>query len=169
MRFCVILGTESRGKNTRKIDSSTCIRDTALCRTDEPLGRLTFFHAAAALRVASLITNTVPLFLSFAPCTSLRRSLSHPPLVCPVCSCTFPFLDLASSRNRSYSPLGCQSPLHWRSDRSSILSLRVYHSFPQQCRRRVEAILRDSTCVPYYLRKIFSKKMKFKRGSLMIE
>jgi len=117
VRFCVILGTESRGKNTRKIDSSTCIRDTALCRTDEPLGRLTFFHAVAALRVASLITNTVPLFPSFAPCTSLCRSLSHPLLVCPVCSCTFPFLVLAHSSNRSFSPLGCQSPLHWLAQR----------------------------------------------------
>lgn len=65
--------TESRGKKARKIDGSTCIRDTAPCRTDEPLWyRLTFFHAAAAPRVAPLITNTVPLFLSFASCTSLR-------------------------------------------------------------------------------------------------
>jgi len=101
--------------------------------------------------------RTVPLFLSFVPCTSLRRSPSHPSLVCPIRSCTFPSLVLASSRTRSFSPLGRQSPLHWRSDRSSILSLRVYHSFPQQCCRRAEAILRDSTGVPYYLRKIFNK------------
>lgn len=158
----MILGAESRGRNTRKIDGSTCIRDTAPCRTDEPLGRLTFFHAEAVRRVAPLITNTVHLFLSFTPCTSLRRSPSHLPLVCPVRSCTFPSLALASSRTRSFSPLGRQSPLHWRSDRSSILSLRVYHSFPQQCRRRAEAILRDSTGVPYYLRKIFNWKIKLK-------
>lgn len=144
---------------TRKIDGLTCIRDTAPCRTDEPLGRLTFFHAAAAPRVAPLITNTVPLLLSFTPCTSLRRSLSHPPLIYPVHSCTFPSLALTSSCTHSFSPLGRQSPLHWRSDRSSILSLRVYHSFPQQCRRRAEAILRDSTDAPYYPQKIFNKKI----------
>lgn len=146
---------------TRKIDGSTCIRDTAPCRTDEPLGRLTFFHAAAAPRVAPLITNTVPLLLSFAPCTSLRRSPSHPPLICSVHSCTFPSLALVSSCTHSFSPLG-QSPLHWRSDRSSILSLRVYHSFPQQCRRRAEAILRDSIGVLYYSQRIFNQKIKLK-------
>jgi len=45
----------------------------------------------------------------------------------------------------------------------------VYHSFPQQCCRRAEAILRDSTGVPYYLRKIFNKKIKFKQESLVVE
>lgn len=117
------LAAESRGGNTRKIDGSTCIRDTAPCRTDEPLGRLTFFHAAAAPQVAPLITNTVPLFPSsvhHAP--RLRRSPSHPPLVRPTRTCTFSSLALAPSRTRSFSPLGRQSPSHWRSDRSSILS-----------------------------------------------
>lgn len=138
---CVAIAVRNRGTIPVRGKSmvSTCIRDTAPCRTDEPLGRLTFFHAAACPFDYEHRPVRVPLFLSLAPRTSREPSLSHPPPFVPFAlPSTFPF-----SRSRSFSPLGRQSPLHWR--RATVLlhplSLRVYHSFPQQCRRRAEPIL----------------------------
>lgn len=165
------LAAESRGGNTRKIDGSTCIRDTAPCRTDEPLGRLTFFHAAAAPQVAPLITNTVPSFsLVRSPCTT-APSFSFSPTARPSHS----LLHILFPRSRSLSHplfLPVRSPISFTLAQRPFfhpLSLRVYHSFPQQCRRRAEAILRDSTGVPYYPRKIFNKRIELKQKSLVVE
>lgn len=124
-----------RGKSM----ASTCIRDTAPCRTDEPLGRLTFFHAAACPFDYEHRPVRV-LFFSRSHRVHLARAFSfsptavHPVRARPV---HISLLSLALI-------LPVRSPISFatlaRSDRSFILSLRVYHSFPQQCRRRAGPI-----------------------------
>lgn len=103
-------GIAVRGKSM----ASTCIRDTAPCRTDEPLGRLTFFHAAACPFDYEHRPVRV-LFFSRSHRARLARAFSFSPtaVVHPVRA--RPVRVSLLSLALFLSPLGRQSPLpHWR-------------------------------------------------------
>lgn len=121
-RVACVAGSERNhvASDRRKIDGSTCIRDTALCRTDEPLGRLTFFHAAAAPRIAPLITNTVS-----RPCPSF--SLARTVHLASSCSFSHPSSPRpARSLPRSLLSLSLPLLLPVRSPVSFTLAQRPF-------------------------------------------